>query len=77
MQSALGKLITFPNNNPALIKNCCYGSGRFTTCPPFGYHLQFFKNYILRKTEAYFTEILRSRKYVFAASNRDMIKNRV
>ena len=51
MQSALGKLITFPNNNPALIKNCCYGSGRFTTCPPFGYHLQFFKNYILRKTE--------------------------
>ena len=37
-----------------------------------GRHLGFFKNVILRKTAANFTEI--SRKYVFAASNRDIIK---
>ena len=39
-----------------------------------GRHLGFFKNFILRKTAANFTEI--SRKHVFAASNRNIIKNR-
>ena len=38
-------------------------------------HLGFFENVILRKIAAYFTEI--SRKYVFAALNRNIIKNRV
>ena len=38
-------------------------------------HLGFFKNFILCKTAANFTEI--SRKHVFAASNRDIIENRV
>ena len=38
-------------------------------------HLGFFKNYILRKTSANFTE--NSRKHVFAASNRNIIKKRV
>ena len=37
--------------------------------------LGFFKNFILRKTAANFTEI--SRTHVFAASNRDIIENRV
>ena len=27
LQAALGKLITFHNNNQVLIKNCCYGNG--------------------------------------------------
>ena len=36
-------------------------------------HLGFFKHFILRKTAANFTEI--SRKQVFAASNRNIIKN--
>ena len=40
-----------------------------------GRHLEFFKIFILRKTTATFTEI--SRKHVFEASNRNMIKNRV
>ena len=40
-----------------------------------GRHLGFLKKVILRKTAANFTEI--SRKYVFAASNRNIIKNRV
>ena len=40
-----------------------------------GRHLEFFKNFILRKTSGNFTEI--SRKHVFAASNRKIIKNRV
>ena len=32
--------ITFHNNNQVLIKNCCYGNSRFTTCPPdFGHYL--------------------------------------
>ena len=39
-----------------------------------GRHLGFFENFILRKIEANFTEI--SRKHVFAASNKDVIKNR-
>ena len=38
-------------------------------------HLGFFKNFILRKTAANFTEI--SRKHVFAVSNRNIIKKRV
>ena len=38
-------------------------------------HLGFFKTDILRKTAANFTEI--SRKRVFAASNRNIINNRV
>ena len=38
-------------------------------------HLGLFKNFILRKTAANFTEI--SRKHVFAASNGNIIKNRV
>ena len=41
----------------------------------FGRHLGFLKNFILRKTSANFTEI--SRKHVFAASNRNIIENRV
>ena len=36
-------------------------------------HLGFLKSSILRKTTAAFTEI--SRKHVFAASNRSIIKN--
>ena len=40
-----------------------------------GRHLGFFKNFILRKTIANFTEI--SSKHMFAASNRNIIKNRV
>ena len=40
-----------------------------------GRHLGFFENSILRKIAANFTEI--SRKHVFAASNRIIIKNRV
>ena len=40
-----------------------------------GRHLGFFENFILRKIAANFTEI--SRKHVFAASNRKIIKNRV
>ena len=39
-----------------------------------GRHLGFFKTFIVRKTTAKFTEI--SRKHVFAASNRNIIKNR-
>ena len=38
-----------------------------------GRHLGFFKKIILRKTAARFTGI--SRKHVFAASNRNIIKN--
>ena len=38
-------------------------------------HLGFFKNFILRKTAANFTQI--SRKHAFAASNRNIIKHRV
>ena len=38
-------------------------------------HLGFFKKFILHKTAANFTEI--SRKHVFVASNRNIIKNRV
>ena len=38
-------------------------------------HFGFFKNFTLRKTAANFSEI--SRKHVFAASNRDIIENRV
>ena len=37
-----------------------------------GSHFEFFKNFILRKTAANFTEI--SKKYVFAASDRNTIK---
>ena len=40
-----------------------------------GRHLGFFENFILRKIPANFTEI--SRKHAFAASNRNIIKNRV
>ena len=40
-----------------------------------GRHFGNFKNFILRKTAANFTEI--SRIHVFAASNRNVIKNRV
>ena len=40
-----------------------------------GRHIGFFKNFILPKTAANFTEI--SRKHVFAASRRNIIKNRV
>ena len=40
-----------------------------------GRHLAFFENFILRKIAAKFTKI--SRKHVFAASNRNIIKNRV
>ena len=40
-----------------------------------GRHLGFFKNFILRETAANFTKI--SIKHVFAASNRNIIKNRV
>ena len=40
-----------------------------------GRHLGFFENFILRKTAVNFTEI--SRKHVFAALNRIIIKNRV
>ena len=40
-----------------------------------GRHLGFFENFILPKTAENFTEI--SRKHVFAASNRNLIKNRV
>ena len=39
------------------------------------HHLGFFRNIILRKTAANFTEI--SRKHVFAASDRNIIKSRV
>ena len=38
-------------------------------------HLEFFENFILRKIAVHFTEI--SRKHVFAASNKNIIKNRV
>ena len=41
----------------------------------FGRHLEFFKNFILHKIAANFTEI--SRKHVFPASNRNIIENRV
>ena len=61
-----------------LVKNCCYSNGRFTTRPPcWPPSSIFFKIFIiiLRKTAANFTEI--SRKHVFAASNRNIIKNRV
>ena len=40
-----------------------------------GRHLGFFKIFILRKIAANFTKI--SRKHVFVASNRKIIKNRV
>ena len=40
-----------------------------------GRHLRFFKNFILRKTVANFSEI--SRKHVFAALNKNVSKNRV
>ena len=40
-----------------------------------GRHLEFFKTFILRKTAATCTEL--SREHVFAASNRNIIKNRV
>ena len=38
-----------------------------------GHHLSFFENFLLRKISANFTEI--SRKHVFAALNRNIIKN--
>ena len=40
-----------------------------------GYHQGFFKIFILRKTAANFTKI--SRKRVFAASNKNIIEDRV
>ena len=40
-----------------------------------GHHLEFFINFNLCKTVANFSEI--SRKHVFSASNRNLIKNRV
>ena len=40
-----------------------------------GRHLEFFNNFILRKTAENFTEI--SRKHIFAASNRNIIKKRI
>ena len=40
-----------------------------------GRHLGFFENFILRKIAGKFTET--SRKHMFAASNRSIIKNRV
>ena len=40
-----------------------------------GRHLVFFKNFVLRKTAANFTEI--NRKHVFASANRNIIDNRV
>ena len=40
-----------------------------------GRHLRFFKNFILRKTAENFAEI--SKKRVFAASNKNIIENRV
>ena len=70
MQVALGKLITFHNNNQVLIKKCCYGNSRFTPSWPPSWN---FQKIILCKTAANFTEI--SRKHVFAASNRNIIKN--
>ena len=39
------------------------------------HHLGFVENFVLRKTATHFTEI--SRKRVFAASNWNIIKNRV
>ena len=69
--SNFGYLITFDNRNQVLIKNCCYGDSRFTTCPPYSRHLGFFKNFIFSKTAANFLEI--SRKYVFTASNRNKV----
>ena len=41
----------------------------------FSRHLGYFKNVILRKIAANFSKI--SRKHVFAASNRNVIKDRV
>ena len=38
-------------------------------------HLGFFQNFILCKTAANFTEI--SKKHVFAASNRNIVENKV
>ena len=40
-----------------------------------GRHLGFFKNFIFSKTAANFLEI--SRKYVFTASNKNIVKNGV
>ena len=54
--------------------NCCYGNSHFTTCPP-SWLLGFFKIFIFSKTAANFLEI--SRKRVFTASNRNIIKIRV
>ena len=39
----------------------------------FSRHLGFFKNFILRKIAAHFTET--SRKHMFPASNRNIIEN--
>ena len=75
MDAALSLLVTLNNNNQVLIKNCCYGNGRFTTWPPSWPPSWIFKIFILCKTAADFTEI--SRKRVFAASNRNIIENRV
>ena len=75
MQAALGLLITFQNNNQVLIKNCCYGNNRFTTWPPSWPPSWIFQKFYFTKTAANFSET--SRKHVFAASNSNMIKNRV
>ena len=65
-------LLTFHNNNQVLIKNCCYGNGRFTTCPPYWPPSWIFRKFCFA---ANFTAI--SKKHVFAASNRNIIKNRI
>ena len=49
MQAALGKLLTFHNNNQVLIKNCCYGNGLFTTCPPYWPPSWIFRKYYFKQ----------------------------
>ena len=61
--------------NQVLIKNCCYGNGCLQHVRHIGRHLGFFENCILCKIAANFTKI--SRKHMFAASNKNIIKNRV
>ena len=48
-----------------VLQNFCY----------LGRHLEFIKNFIFNKNAANFIQI--SRKYMFAASDTNMIKNRV
>ena len=70
-----GTVVTFHNSNQILIKNCSIATVVSQHVCHLSHHLGFFNNFILYKIAADFTEF--SRKYEFAASNRNIIENKV